>query len=89
MKSSAIYQTLFAPLDKRYCTYYLAISVISFVLLILTALSGVIHALIQYSNSNGRSFGVNLVPMLSINLNLFILYFVNRLMYSICARSLA
>ena len=74
--SHGVSNSLFGPLGKEACVYFYALQVISFALLVLASIS-VLHGLFTVKNYN--MFG----GMISV-LNAFIVYFVNRLLYSMC-----
>lgn len=75
----------FTPLDKGACAYFLIISMIFFVALVLVFLAEVLFVFKNYKELNFKLF-TNGVLML---FNIFIAYFVNRLLYSMCSKSLA
>ena len=74
---------IFTPLDKKYCNYFYYISVISFCLFIfiskLTAWNLVF---------NLKKEKYNCLSFINVIISLFLSYFVNRLMYSMCVKSL-
>jgi hypothetical protein len=78
------FKDLFTPLDKKYCNYFYYLSVITycvFILLIIMLAWGVIFhfkKLDLYISLNS----------ISIIISTFFMYFVNRLMYSMCVKSL-
>lgn len=75
----------FGPLDKEACLYFLFLSVVFFIILVLTAGSELIYIVRNYKNLNFRLFTNGIL----ILFNFFIIYFVNRLMYTMCTKSLA
>lgn len=77
--------TYFGPLDKSSCIYFLIISVLSFMVLIILAVF-VIFTTIKNLNNFDFKMTVNLVLIL---FNIFLAYFVNRLLYTMCTKSLA
>ena len=70
-------ESLFSPLDKKWCNYFLILSIISFVTFILTLIH-IIYSAIKYPKK------FNLFGKLSIILSPFIFYFQTRLLYSMC-----
>jgi hypothetical protein len=78
-------KTYFSPLDKESCIYFLFLSMLFFVILILTILSEMIYVFSNYKNLNFRSISNGVI----ILFNIFIAYFVNRLLYTMCSKSLA
>jgi hypothetical protein len=74
----------FGPLDKQACLYFLFLSIVFFIVLVLTACSELIYIVRNYKNLNFKSFTSGIL----ILFNFFIVYFVNRLMYTMCSKSL-
>ena len=70
-------ENLFSLLDKKWCNYFLFLSIISFIVFILTLIHIIYSAII-----NPKKF--NLFGKLSIILSPFIFYFQSRLLYSMC-----
>jgi len=75
----------FGPLDKSACVYFLIVTVIFFIALVLVLINGLVFAVKNYNKLN---FGMVSAGVL-ILFNIFLAYFVNRLMYSMCTQSLA
>ena len=75
------FENLFKPLDARYCNYFFYLSVISFVVLCVTV-GGFVLSLVK-----GKS-KLRVTDMILIASQPLILYFVNRLNYSMCVNSL-
>lgn len=74
----------FGPLSKQSCVYFLILSMLFFVILVFTLLADLYfiiknYKIIDYKFVQGGTL---------IGFNLFIAYFVNRLMYTMCAKSL-
>ena len=74
---SDLYTTLFSPLGKEYCDYFKYLMIISFIMLIGTILGCLYDAF-----SKKPLFGMQ--QYLFSILNSGVIYFVNRLMFSIC-----
>ena len=74
--------TLFGPLSGEYCLYFYYLSIISFFLLAIAIISGVVRGL---QGSKGMYFYIS---VLGTSIAYFISYFVNRLMYSVCSKAL-
>ena len=75
----------FGPLNKEYCLYFYVLSIIfgiTFLLLVI----GVLIVIIKDYKKIDLKIGFNLILLL---INAFLVYFVNRLLYSMCSRSLA
>jgi len=77
--------SFFGPLDKSACVYFLIISVIFFIGLLLLLGSEIIYVLQNFNKLNFRVISTGVI----ILFNMFIAYFVNRLLYTICNKSLA
>ncbi len=75
----------FGPLDKSSCIYFLIISVIFFVALVILLGNEIIYIVQNIGKLNFRLISNGLI----IIFNVFVAYFVNRLLYSMCAKSLA
>ena len=74
----------FGPLEKQHCFYFLIISVIFFLLLIVAIFSQMVWVFKNYKQLNFRIFAGAIVMLF----NLFLAYFVNRLLYTMCNQSL-
>ncbi len=74
--------TLFGPLSGEYCLYFYYLSIISFFLLAIAIISGVVRGL---QGSKGMYFYIS---VLGTSIAYFISYFVNRLMYSVCSKAM-
>jgi len=74
-------QDLFEPLSAKYCDYFYYLSVIFFVLTSVAALS-ILSSLIQ--GKNKMKFSEMLITISQP----LLLYFINRLYYSMCVGSL-
>ena len=75
----------FGPLDKSACFYFLIISIIFFISLILVLGSEIIYILQNLNRINFKVVSSGVIVMF----NIFVAYFVNRLLYTICTKSLA
>ncbi len=75
----------FGPLDKSACVYFLIIAVIFFIALILVLINELVFAVKNYNKLNFRMVSAGVL----ILFNIFLAYFINRLMYGMCTRSLA
>lgn len=81
MNFSAIY----GPLDKQACIYFSALTIFFFIVLVFALVSELFYLVKNYKNITGR----HVVNGILILFNIFIAYFVNRLLYNMCSRSLA
>lgn len=71
---------LFSPLSKDYCLYFYILSIFAFVLIIVNV---VMFAWNLYKRKNGSEYIVkNIFGILGV----FIIYFQNRLLYSMCVK---
>jgi len=75
---------LFTPLDKKYCNYFYYLSVISYCIFIFMILTLVGSLVFHYKKINLYIC----LHSISVIISLLLSYFVNRLMYSICVKSL-
>jgi hypothetical protein len=75
----------FGPLNKDACTYFFILSFIFFVFLIVALFMQIIFVVKNYKIVNFKLI-VNAGLLL---INLFLIYFVNRLFYTMCNKSLA
>ena len=74
--------TLFGPVSGEYCLYFYYLSILSFFLLAMTLVTGVVSGL---QKGKGMYFYLSI---LGSSATFFISYFVNRLMYSVCSKAL-
>lgn len=82
---SKLISQFFEPLDKGSCVYFLIISVIFFVGLVILILNEIYFVVTNFRRMNLRMLTSGVIIMF----NIFIAYFVNRLLYSMCNKSLA
>lgn len=75
----------FEPLDKNSCLYFLILTVIFFIGLVSILITEILYIIQNYNKLNFRTVSAGVV----ILFNIFLAYFVNRLMYSMCVKSLA
>ena len=73
-----MWDTLFGPLDRKYCFYFYALTVLNFVMLL------IVGGLIGVTLFNGRDVKPGHVE---IGIGLLIVYFVNRLYFTMCIGS--
>lgn len=76
--------TYFGPLTKDSCMYFLFLSMIFFAVLIVIVILEVLFLVRRYKELNFRIFSNGVL----ILFNAFLAYFVNRLLYSMCSKSL-
>lgn len=77
--------TYFGPLDKQSCIYFLFLSMIFFAVLVFTMV-GELLAIVKRWKELDMSMVTGGVLLL---FNSFVAYFVNRLLYTMCSKSLA
>jgi len=75
---------LFTPLDKKYCNYFYYISVITYCFFIFMVLLFAWSLVFNYKKMDLYIC----LNSISIIMSFFLSYFVNRLMYSMCVKSL-
>jgi hypothetical protein len=75
----------FGPLDKSNCVYFLIISAIFFVLLVISIFGNLFILIKDYKKLDFKTVTGGLVMVF----NIFLAYFVNRLLYGMCIKSLA
>ncbi len=75
----------FGPLDKSACLYFLIVSVIFFVGLVFLFISQLLFVVKNYNRLDLRIITAGVL----ILFNIFLAYFVNRIFYNMCTRSLA
>ena len=80
---SDLMSTYFGPLDKSSCVYFLIISAIFLVLLVVAIFSNIIWLIKNYKQLNLRI----LTGGVLLTFNIFLAYFVNRLLYTMCNKS--
>lgn len=69
---------LFSPLSKKYCVWFYYLAIISFVFLTIGLVSGIIYGV---KHNKGMSY---YVAALVAGLGYFVMYFQNRLLFSMC-----
>ncbi len=80
-----MFESYFSPLDKGSCVYFLITTAIFFVLLVIILLSEIFFAISNYEKLNCKVISNGILLLFQI----FLAYFVNRLLYSMCTKSLA
>jgi hypothetical protein len=77
--------TYFGPLDKQACVYFLFLTMLFFALLIFTIIGEIMYVIRRYKEIDFRVFTSGVLLLF----NSFLAYFVNRLLYTMCSKSLA
>ena len=75
----------FGPLDKSSCVYFLILTVIFFIGLIILIANELLFILQNLNRLNLKMLSSGFIIMF----NIFVAYFVNRLLYTMCSKSLA
>jgi hypothetical protein len=75
--------TYFGPLPREYCLYFFILAII-FGFLFLTSLIAIVYFAIVHYNKVNAMFVVNSLLAL---FNTFLAYLANRLLYTMCVRS--
>jgi hypothetical protein len=76
--------TYFGPLDNRSCYYFFIISVIFFVSFLILLLGEIVYIIRHYNRMDFRVISSGLIVIF----NTFLAYFVNRLLFTMCNKSL-
>ena len=79
------FSSIYGPLDKQAGVYFMFLTVVFFIILVLTLLSEVFFLIKNYKNIKRE----NIVTGILMLINIFVVYFVNRLLYNMCVNSLA
>ena len=78
-------KTYFGPVDKSSCTYFLILTIFFFVVLVFTLFTEMVFLFKNFKQLNLRVFSSGIL----IVFNVFIAYFANRLLYTMCSKTLA
>jgi hypothetical protein len=76
---------IFGPLSSDSCIYFFFLTAVFFFLLVITFISGILMVI---RKPNLFTFKVGVHGLL-LFFNVFLAYFVNRLLYTMCNKSLA
>lgn len=79
------FSDFFGPLDKSSCVYFLIISVIFFIGLIILIVNEIYYIMTNLNKFNFRMLSTAVI----MTFNVFLAYFVNRLLYTMCNKSLS
>ena len=74
--------SLFGPLDRKYCDYFYVFSAMYLVVALLILVSSL---MMYFSSKNGK---VNMAQLMLVVFTYLLMYFQNRLLYSMCYKSL-
>lgn len=81
---SEFLNSISGPLDKKACVYFFVLTVLFFFILVFVFVAEVFVILKDFKNLTRSNFIGGIVMLI----NIFILYFVNRLLYTMCNKSL-
>ncbi len=84
MDSTSFANKYFGPLPKEWCTYFYVLSIIFFFIFAFTLVS-ILYTMITGFSKINLHIVTNWAVIL---LNSFIAYYINRLFYSMCIKSL-
>jgi uncharacterized membrane protein YbhN (UPF0104 family) len=73
------------PLDKQACIYFFAWTMLFFVILVVTFIAEIFILFKDFKHLTRQ----NVISGILILFNVFLAYFVNRLLYTMCNKSLA
>lgn len=73
------------PLDKNACIYFFVLTVLFFVVLVFAFVSELIILIKDYKKLTRENF----IGGIFMLFNIYLAYFVNRLLYTMCNKSLA
>jgi len=76
--------SFFGPLDKSACVYFLIISIVFFISLLILLFNEIYYIATHLDRLNFKKISAGII----IIFNIFIAYFVNRLLYTMCNKSL-
>jgi hypothetical protein len=79
-----MFHALFQPLTKESCNYFYFFAVAGFIIMIVFIII-LLVSLVRYNKKMDRSMLINIVAMI---INSFLLYFSNRLLYTMCIKTL-
>ncbi len=77
---SDLMTTFFGTLNEKYCSYFLIISAIFLVIFVIMFLTEIRYIVLNYNKLNFRIIFSGIV----ILFNMFIVYFMNRMLYTMC-----
>ncbi len=77
----SLFKTLFDPLGPEYCNFFIYVSIFSFIILIFSAL----YVASTLFNKKKIGFAQTMILLFQP----LLLYFVNRLYYSMCVNSMS
>jgi hypothetical protein len=79
------FASIYGPLDKQACIYFSALTIFFFILLVFALVGELFYLVKNFKSITGR----NVISGILLLFNAFLAYFVNRLLYNMCSKSLA
>lgn len=86
---ASIDRIVFGPLDSRHCLLFYTFSVVGFVLFCLVFLSTIMIGLFIKQKKNRKFSLLEISFSIYVLMVLFMVYFENRILYSMCIKSTA
>lgn len=83
-KMKDLFLKVFGPLDKSACVYFLIVTVFFFISFVIVLGADLLFLVRDFKRLNTRMVASALVLLF----NIFIAYFINRLLYTMCSKSL-
>ncbi len=80
---NGFYDSLFGPLPRSYCVYFSIVSIIGFILLLVSLLT--VGKLLMDKSKDTKMLMVSSISCITY----FVLYFQNRILQGMCSHSLA
>ncbi len=74
----------FGPVDKQSCAYFLYFSFVGFILLLLASVAFIVGSIMNFKKLNMMI----VFNFLMIMISYFLLYYSNRILYTICTKTL-
>jgi len=78
-----IMSTFFGPLNKDACVYFLILTILFFIGLVILMFNEILFIIRNFNKLNFKMISYNVIVLF----NIFIAYFVNRLLYTMCTKS--
>ena len=78
-------KTISGPLDKKSCVYFFALTMLFFVILVFAFVAEMFILFRDFKHLTR----MNIISGVLMLFNIFIAYFVNRLLYTMCNKTLA
>lgn len=82
--NSSLIHTLFGPLDSRYCMYFYIVMILFFI----SFAFAVLYEIYFIAKNSKNITSTKIYMAIVLIFNTFLAYFVNRLFYTMCSKSL-